>query len=314
MNLPNVYGFTVLTPTYNRAHTLERVYQSLQKQDFADFEWLIIDDGSTDHTNQLVTDWINEKKLPIRYIWQQNQHKKIAVNNGVANAQGQLIVILDSDDELTPNALSQLWQEWNQIPERHHASYISITGLCASPSGQIIGDKYPQNRQDMTSLEMYFRYHPAGEKFGCLNAAVLRKFPYPNIDGFVPESLIWRKIARHGFKTRFVNVVYRIYHETQAQDTSHDSLSQAGKQDPRRFAMGYVLLARDTLVECKTWFLRRPSEFFKAAVRYSRFKLHMGQTPLPELARLKGFFARFMVCLTYPFAYILYCLDNKTAK
>lgn len=96
--------FTVFTPTYNRAHLLHRVYESLKKQTCKDFEWLIVDDGSTDATGDLIAAWQQESltDFPIRYIWQDNGHKKSAFNRGVKEAHGELFVPWDSDDVSSP--------------------------------------------------------------------------------------------------------------------------------------------------------------------------------------------------------------------
>lgn len=306
--MKNVYGFTVVTPTYNRAHSLPRVYRTLLAQSFGDFEWLIIDDGSTDNTNQLVSDWISEKRIPIRYVWQENQHKKTAFNRGVEEAQGLLIVVLDSDDELLPDALASMWELWHEIPDAVRDSYIAVTGLCVNQDHQVVGDRFPADVQDMPSIDMFFKHHPKGEKFGCLNTAILRQYPFPEqVEGFVPESMVWRKIARKGHKTRFVNEPFRIYHQ------SEDSLSKGGAENPATFALGYLLLARDTLVNCLPWFFHSPSEFIKAGTRYTRFRLHLDghKSTLPELARLKGIIPRCLVALTYPLGYYLYRKDIK---
>lgn len=84
--------FTILTPTYNRAGTLHRVYESLCQQTFKDFEWVVVDDGSTDNTHASVLAWQARAAFPIRYVWQNNQHKKTAFNRGVREARGELIV------------------------------------------------------------------------------------------------------------------------------------------------------------------------------------------------------------------------------
>ena len=92
--------FTVFTPTFNRAHTLGRVYASLRAQTYTDFEWLIVDDGSTDGTEELVRGWMAEAPFPLRYLTQVHGHKKAAFNRGVREANGELFVALDSDDEM----------------------------------------------------------------------------------------------------------------------------------------------------------------------------------------------------------------------
>ena len=106
------YVFTVFTPTFNRSLTLRRVYESLRLQTFRDFEWLIVDDGSTDCTKELVEKWRTESSFPIRYIYQENRGKPAAFNQGVQKAQGELFLTLDSDDACVPQALERLKYHW----------------------------------------------------------------------------------------------------------------------------------------------------------------------------------------------------------
>ena len=104
--------FTVFTPSYNRAHTLDRVYSSLCAQTFTDFEWVIVDDGSTDGTADLVASWRKEHPFPIIYEKQSNQGKHIAVNRGAQLARGELFLIADSDDAFPSNALQIFHKAW----------------------------------------------------------------------------------------------------------------------------------------------------------------------------------------------------------
>jgi len=304
----NLYFFTVLTPTYNRAHTLERVYQSLCEQQFKDFEWLVIDDGSTDNTRNKIETWQGDSPFPIRYVWQPNQHKKTAFNTGVKEAWGRLIVALDSDDTLLPNSLQSMADVWRGIPNDLKSGYIAVTGLCARPDGSIVGDRFPEEVMDMTSLDMNFKCHVKGEKFGCLQTQVLKHFPFPeDIDGFVPESMVWRAIARDGYLTRFVNKVFRTYYE------SDDSLSNEGVVSGEKHALGILLLARDTVVNCLPWFRFQPMSFLMAAARYTRFRMHLQRAgkPLPPAVELQGNMSRVLVSLMYPVGWALYLRDRR---
>lgn len=298
--------FTVVTPTYNRAHTLGRVYASLRDQTWQDFEWVIVDDGSTDSTRALVLDWQQEARFPIHYVWQKNQHKKTAFNRGVRKAAGELVVALDSDDSLDTEALASMMSTWYEIPEAERDHYVAITGLCARPDGSIVGDRYPRDIFDASALDMTFKYHVSGEKFGCMRTQVLLQFPFPEeIAGFVPESLVWRAIARAGYLTRFVNQVFRIYHD------SSDSLSRQGREN-QQHALGLWLLAQDTVVECMPWFRYQPRAFLMAAVRYTRFSLHLrsASLPRPRGRSLKGMGARLLVYAMWPVGAALYMRDR----
>ncbi len=303
--------FSIVTPTYNRAHTLERVYHSLREQSYQDFEWVVVDDGSTDGTHALIKRWQQEASFPIRYVWQPNQHKKTAFNNGVRHASGEWLVALDSDDALDTNALYNMARAWDEIPPAQRDRYVAITGLCAYPDGRIVGDMYPEDCLDATSLDMTFRYHVRGEKFGCLRTDILRQFPFPeDIPGFVPESLVWRAIARAGYLTRFVNQVFRVYHD------SADSLSRQGRgPESARHALGLWLLAYDTVEFCLAWFRYQPGSFFMAAARYTRFALHMrdsGQAR-PQDRRLTHLASRLLVGLMWPVGAGLYLRDRFSA-
>lgn len=301
------YQFTVLTPTYNRAHTLTRVYDSLCEQSFQDFEWVVVDDGSTDQTKQLIHQWQQEALFPIHYIWQPNQHKKVALNRGIAVAKGELIVALDSDDSLETNALYDMARTWRDIPDNIRGQYVAVTGLCKAPSGRIVGDMYPYDQFDANPLDLQFKLNVKGEKFGCLSTAVMQRFPFPeHIVGFVPESLVWRRLARAGYKTRFVNQVYRVYYD------SSDSLSHQGRNHSAQHALGLWLLAHDTVVDCVPWFHYRPQEFFKAAARYTRFALHMREQSIskPTGYGLHGIAATALVCVMAPIGAMLFLRDK----
>lgn len=308
--------FTVLTPTYNRAHTLARVYESLAEQTFQDFEWLVVDDGSTDNTRELVLGWQQQASFPIRYEWQHNAHKKTAFNRGVREARGELIVALDSDDRLDMNALYVMAQAWSAMDPSERSAFVAITGLCARPDGHIVGDMFPADVFDTTAIDMSFKHHVEGEKFGCMRTDVLRRFPFPeDVPGFVPESLVWRAMARAGYLTRFVNQVFRVYYESGG--ASGDTLTRHSHETGGApHAQGLWLLARDTVVECLPWFRYRPQEFFAAAARYTRFSLHMrrnGQAA-PRGRKLNGLRSKLLVALMWPVGAALFLRDVRAAS
>ena len=101
-------SITVFTPTYNRGYTLKKLYNSLKKQSDNDFEWLIIDDGSTDDTKSLVKDFIKENKVNIRYMYKKNEGKYKAINTAIDLAKGELFFIVDSDDWITEDSIETI--------------------------------------------------------------------------------------------------------------------------------------------------------------------------------------------------------------
>ena len=219
---PYEYMFTVFTATYNRAHTLPRVYHALAAQTFRDFEWLIIDDGSTDGTGDLVAGWQAEADFPIRYFWQPNGGKHIATNHGVAEARGTLFLTLDSDDECVPEALERFKYHWDSIPTEQCAQFSGVTALARNQYGNIVGSCFPHVLTDSESLEIHYKYGVTGEKWGFQCTDVMREFPFPDLPGvgYLPESVVWYQIAAK-YKTRFVNEVLRIYYQEDKSDGAH---------------------------------------------------------------------------------------------
>ena len=122
--------FTVFTPTFNRRELIGRVYESLLAQTFSAFEWLVVDDGSTDGTAGRIAQWAQSAPFPILYISQHHQGKHRAYNKALASARGDFFTVLDSDDAIVPKALERLLFHWYSIPRRERRRYSGVTCLC----------------------------------------------------------------------------------------------------------------------------------------------------------------------------------------
>ena len=300
-----VVAFTVFTATYNRAHTLPRLYRALQAQTFRDFEWLIVDDGSTDHTAELVAGWQREGKLPIRYVRQEHAHKKAAFNRGVALARGELFLPLDSDDACVPHALERFWFHWQSIPPDRRQGFSAVTCLCQDEQGRIVGDPFPAEVVDSDSLEMRHRFRVRGEKWGFHRTEVLRRFPFPEeLPGYVPEDVVWMAIARE-YKTRYVNEPLRIYRV--AAPAGEEQISHA--LNWRAMAPGHVLWMVSILTVEWPYFRVNPQRFLWAAATLTRFLLHRGRPPEGWWRRLTGG-ARLLVVALAPAGAALWVRDQ----
>ena len=202
---------TVFTPTYNRGNLLNRLYQSLCKQIYKEFEWVIVDDGSRDNTASIV-ELIQKKHLrnefPIRYFNKENGGKHTAINLGVKKAQGELFFIADSDDFLPADSLLIVHEEWDKI--KHDDSFLGLSGVDADAKGNIIGSGLPKEYIDCHAWEISTVYKVTGDLKEVFRTEVLRQFPFPEIKGerFCPEVLVWVRMARH-YKMRFLNrIIY----------------------------------------------------------------------------------------------------------
>ncbi len=297
------YTFTVFTPTFNRAHTLSGVYESLCNQTFRDFEWLVVDDGSSDGTRRLVEGWQREASFPIRYIYQASQGKHIASNRGADEARGELFLTLDSDDTCSANALERLNYHWSSITGADRERFSAVTSLCSDTEGKVIGTPFPRSPLDSDSLETHFRYKVRGEKWGFQRTDVMRRFRFPVSEGqrYIPEGVVWNAIARH-YKTRYVNEALRTVHSTPV------SLSRGPA--PGYHASGNVLVSEDLLTSGVDWFRYAPIEFVLAAIRYARFSFHVGRGPAEQGRRLTNVVGRMLWGITLPLGYLAF-LDDK---
>lgn len=186
---------TVFTPTYNRAYILENLYVSLLNQTSKDFEWVIIDDGSSDGTEQLVKEWIDARKITITYKQQKNQGKHIAINTGVKIANGELFFIVDSDDSLEKEAIEKINSHW----KKYGAGKEEISGILSYRKfhdGKIVGNRLPESVKYCTLRDSYLRYGSIGDKVVVYRTDILRKYPYPMFKGekFLGESYVFNQI------------------------------------------------------------------------------------------------------------------------
>lgn len=287
------YTFTVFTPTYNRAHTLHRVYESLTAQTYRNFEWLIVDDGSTDDTNKLVGQWQKEANFPIRYFEQENSGKHIAFNRGVREAKGELFLNFDSDDVCVPEALERFKYHWDTIPPDQKEKFSAVTSLCKDENGKIVGTRFPFNCTDSDSLEMYYRFKIKGEKWGFHRTDILREFPFPEIQNqkIVPENVVWFRIARK-YRTRFVNECLRIYYN------GLDQVTKSGLPDQN--ALGNVVCHREVLNTQLDYFHFAPIMFLRSAVHYSRFSFHVQLSLYNQFKNLELIFSKMLWIITLP--------------
>lgn len=167
---------TVFTPTYNRAHTLGQCYESLKRQTCKEFIWLIIDDGSSDSTEQLVQKWIEEKNVTIQYHYQQNQGMHGAHNTAYELINTELNVCMDSDDYMTDDAVEKIVHFWKQ---NGSDSYAGILALDATPDYKVIGCRLPEDKLT-TTLMGFYANGGTGDKKLIYRTEVIKQYPpYP---------------------------------------------------------------------------------------------------------------------------------------
>lgn len=308
---------TVFTPAYNRAKYLPKVYESLCKQTFKDFEWVVVDDGSTDgtaelfHLNENVNDNENPSIFPsfnsfkVRYYYQENGGKHRAINRGVQEAKGELFLILDSDDTLPPRSLELINYYYQQIKD--DASFGGVCGYMAHHDGTIIGRGNDEKVLDANSIEMRYKYGIQGDMLEVFRTEVMREIPFPDIPGekFVPEALVWNRIA---CKYRL-----RVFHEVVYY---RDYLDGGLTDKIVKIRMTSPIASMMTYAELNSYDIPFKSKV-KAAINYWRFRLceapsnppPVGEASEADIPRLKWYWNWVM-----PVGFIFHLKDVITLK
>lgn len=198
--------FTIFTPTYNRKELLKKLYESLKKQTYKNFEWLIVDDGSTDGTKESVEKFLAENKLDIKYYYKENGGKQRAYNFGVEKARGELFICLDSDDEYVENGLNTILKYWEKIYKSNKIDIAGMGYLSIYSSGEVIGTEFPINEMIETQFDIYTKYKVKGDKGLMFKTEVLKKYPFPVYDGekFITEAVVYNRISEK-YKMIYIN-------------------------------------------------------------------------------------------------------------
>lgn len=303
-----MYLFTIITPAYNRAHTLKRVYQSLCLQPTELFEWVIVDDGSTDDTQALLADLIKIFVFPIQVIAQKNGGKHRAHNTGLKYARGELTVVLDSDDELCPNALRLLKDEWHQFSLLEKKTIAGILGHSETSTGNLIGLDYPQDRLDGKLVELIAGNILLGEKLPCYQTSILRMYPFPEQIGskdVVPEGTVWMKISAK-YNVRCINKVVRIYHS----DINDKNALMNSYRSPASNAWGSMKYCITILNLSDKYFIKYFTYFFKNSVNCTRYALHSQIGIFDPIYEIHGFKPLLILFLGLPLGLILWMMDR----
>lgn len=227
---------TVFTPTYNRENTLARLYESLKEQTYKDFEWLIVDDGSTDSTSSLIQKFQEENIIHIRYYYTSNGGKHRAINLGVKKANGELFFIVDSDDYILPNALDIIWKYWNSIPQKELYSGLTFRKYDIK-NKKLCGRKFHEKVFESNHVEVSNIYGDVDYAI-IFSKNILKQFPFPEIEDekFVPEGFMWAQITS-SYKMKYIDEI--IYFCEYKDDGYTKNFKKNFKTNPKGFRMSY---------------------------------------------------------------------------
>jgi len=255
-------GITIFTPTYNRANELLRCYHSIVSQNYEMLEWIIIDDGSTDNSKDIIEEIIGEKKLDVRYFFQENSGKQAAWNKAVDLAKYGLFIGVDSDDVLNENALIKLI---DLLPMLNNEEVVGIRAISVNSNTYLPDSTFLIDRVTVASWFDEFCSGKSGERIDLFKTGILKKNKYPVSSDvrFIPEIWLYSHLSLN-YKFIYVPTIVGVFYT----NTLENRLS---KSSLSTHAMGH-LLARKKLLESMPlgkW-IKNPINLLKTIIRLNQ--------------------------------------------
>jgi len=310
------FRFSVFTATYNRASFLPRVYKSLLDQTFKDFEWIVVDDGSTDNTEELIQSYINHGELKqITYVKKENGGKHTAWREATKIFQGKYVVAIDSDDTLTNNALEIFNKYWEELENSHdYDKYWEVKGRVQDENGVLIGPRLPQLTLSSTSQEMTFKYKVKSEMLGCRKKHVLRNeakvpenFLFDSFCSNLGEIIRWSRAGKR-YKTLYFDEIVRTYYFDAPNTLSKSNRLECNINKTYNSLVTSFYLLSENRTEMLKWDLL--SYFYNIIVIiYMSFRLNKNPFKLPF--ENLNFLDFFLMILGYTPVYLAYLIREK---
>lgn len=293
---------TIFTPAYNRAHTLERLYLSLKMQNDKRFEWLIIDDGSTDNTESIVEGFCKDVNLEfnIRYYKQKNSGKQAAWNNALSMAKGELFCCLDSDDALySENNIKNIYCKYSDFLDDDKVlgfRFLAFSNIKNTFDGQMLSNEIV--------VDTYFyelsNHKNYGERIDFIKTSIAKNylFPVENDIKFIPEIWFYVAVAKDKFSFVYVPEPARIFFD----DDVNNRLSRSSI---KKHAKGHYI-SRSKIIREVPWrvFLTNPWVFFVSLVRYSQCANYL-RVKVSQRNRDVGFLYTLLSLILFPLVFFL---------
>lgn len=285
---------TVVTITYNRAHTLHRVFDSLMEQTYKDFVWLVVDDGSTDNTAEIMEEYKQRAWFDVEYVIKNHAGKYEGANLSYQLIKTPYFTNCDSDDSMCRNGLEILMKLWDEVPKDKYPKIWCVTARCKdSETGELVGTPFPKNVNDLSGKkQLKVLKNTTGEKQSCRRIDIVKNFPFPVYDDttkLVPDTA-WARIDAI-YDQYCTNEIASVYYQN-----TGDSMAKSPSKERKAAIFHY----------CEMLINEYFDEFFvnpdvrTAFIHISRCGWRGGKTTNQILSAVKNPFKKLMVLVCMP--------------
>lgn len=298
--------FTIFTPTHNRAHLLPRLYESLKKQTFKDFIWLIIDDGSSDNTLEVVRKFQEDSIITINYYFIENGYLHKAMKLSAEVVTTKYIIRIDDDDELTEDCVETFYNEWKIIESNKIFDIGEIRALSQLDDGTIAGKYQPKINQpaiDITYTERNIKDELQLENISCRRVDIWKKLFHDedkwlyNKVTYISDHIFWNRLSKLS-RTRYIFVVLRYFHDTPASTTKR--LSNLTKQS----IYNKVFSRYVSINELTNYYRIKPLFFIKEVCIYGIYAFSLRLRYADIYNALDSIHMRYIFLITSPVLYL----------
>jgi len=296
---------SVFTATFNRADTIHRVFDSLKAQTFKNFEWIVIDDGSTDNTREVIEEYKKDAEFEINYIWQENRGKHTAYNLFAKHAKAELYCSIDSDDGVLAQCFERMLFHFDSIPSKEKSIYVGIMCLALNQEGDLIGDEFLEEDFGDNIVSVLLRHKKLGDKGGLNKISVLKEFPFPEdvINVYLPESY-----HIHGYSSKYKTLFVNEALIQPWTDPRSDHLSHALQEQRNLGGSLYGLLAWPKY--SMRYFFRNPKLFIAVTSKYFASSLILKKSFMHQIRQIDNFWGRLLWFVLLPLGFIRFLLKR----
>jgi len=291
---------TIFTATYNRAPLLLNLFESIKDQSYKNFEWVIVDDGSMDNTEEVVLAMKEQASFNIIFHKQINQGKHIAINKGVTLANGDAFFIVDSDDKLPENSLEIVNNQFAKVAKE--TTIAGIVGLKCYFDKTTVGSTHLTDSVICSTIDYRYKYKVKGDRAEVLKTEILKEYLFPKYgdEKFVPESIVWNRIAKKYRMLFFNKNIYEC-------EYLEDGLSANSLRLRRKYPKGILNLYAEQGQIKEIGILYR----FRTYINFWRFYLCDSES---LLGNLKLISTQYISFLFFPLGFLFYLKDSITIK
>ena len=295
---------SVLTPVWNRAEMLPRVFDSLNKQTYQNFEWLVGNDGSSDGFQSIFKQLVDRSRFPITLIDADIRVGKAKIDNHLVHeSSGDLILWCDSDDILVPSALQEIVDGWMSIPENTLNKFVGVTAICSANEIEPFSYEIPENNFYPSWNDLSVEYQITQDMLFVAKASALKDNPFPEVDYVIPEGVIWSRIGNK--KTIFINKIL--------QEKEYGAKNAISFNKKMQFCRGYAYALAERYRNLKKYQFSLIHQL-KSAINFLRLSIH-GDIAFSQVLKLwKGNTSLPFLLLMIPGAMVLVLKDTLLGK